>query len=380
MMTFDEVTFPETLMGVTGGPNFMLVILTTRQGKEYRISNTNNQVHEFDATPLLRDEASIQTLTEFIAARNGSARGFRFRDWTDYTTALDDVSEPVSSSSCGEVVLEGGEHRLYKRYEDGNGYSYDRRIFKPRAASFTLKSGASVVDPGDYTLDTGRGIITFPGAAPADLSWHGYFDVPVHFTSDTDDLQSLTIADFKNATIACAMKEMLLVDGALSWETDTPIYPTVDGGGTPGGGSPGGGSPGGGSGGGGGGNPGSPEDPDDPSTVFETCEELIASKGTFTLTATIDAESISVSMPYDSGLGYWKGLQSGGPYDGWQGSVECVGGNIVVTFTYAPPANCEGWQGQITGIVSSGSPTFGAFSNGICGGTPPTETMTGSIS
>lgn len=260
MIPFDDVVLPETLVSGSagGGPQFAITVMSKRTGVEHRIANVKNQQHAFDVTPVVKTDAAFNTLVNFIASRNGSARGFRFRDWADYSTAADDVGDPTSGTSSGIVTLENGEYRLYKRYDDGNGYTYDRRITKARASSFVLKSGGSVVSSG-YTLSD-TGVLSFSGSPPASLTWNGYFEVPVHFASGSEEVIGMTYDDFRQVNTSLSLQELQVFDGSVTWHTDTPSWPVVpSGGGGPGPG-PGGGGPGGGTGGGGSGGGKSPED------------------------------------------------------------------------------------------------------------------------
>lgn len=386
MIPFDETTFPESLIaGATaGGPEFPITVILKRNGVEFRIANTQNQHHAFEAAPVVRSELAFEQLVSFVVARNGSARGFRFRDWADYSTASDDVSDPSSGSTSGVVLFEDGQYRLYKRYNDGNGYSYDRRISKPRASGFILKSSGSVVASG-YTLDASTGIITFSGGTPPSLSWCGYFDVPVHFASSSaEEVIGISYDDFRTSGVSISLEEMQIFDGELDWETDTPEWPVENGAGGSGGGPTGGGPTGGGGGDGGGGG----QSPEEEIITLDSCEEFYAltTGSSFSFVGDIDGEAINVTCPYDSGVGYHRGFQSGGPYDGWQLGIGCSAGPGIngyvttVTFTPAPPGTCIGWQLTIPDIVLAGGGTMTAFSYGACGGSPPAETMTGSFS
>lgn len=300
MIPFDEVTFPDLLRsGLTGGPEFDVTVLSRRTGDEVRIANRRYALHQYNTAPVIRNETTLQQIISFYVARRGSARGFRFRDWFDFSTNANDVVGEDglidASSARGLILLEDDEYRLYKRYTDGS-YTYDRRITKPR--NITLYVGSSVVSSATYTI-TSNGKINFTGTAPSGVRWVGTFDVPVRFSPDGDELQSITLTDFRNNDFAVPLEEVIIFDGEPSWHNDTPLDPTGRtnnpyGTGT----GDQGGPPRGGTGGGSGGGGNSPEPPE-PIIVTDMtmCDDMPGS-----ITITLGGDWIDGGPP-PNGLG-----------------------------------------------------------------------------
>jgi uncharacterized protein (TIGR02217 family) len=80
--------------------------------------------------------------------------------------------------------------QLYKRYIHADSMrTKDRKITRPRSTTGTLLiSGVPKTLGVDYTVDDATGIFTIPsGPSAANLTWTGYFYVPVHFMDDTID-------------------------------------------------------------------------------------------------------------------------------------------------------------------------------------------------
>ncbi len=194
-MAFDETQIPLRIgFGSQGGPAFSTEIVTVDGGYEKRNQNWSQARRHFDAATGLRSAADIATLLTFFHARAGRARGFRLKDWSDFTSAADNTSAPAFSDQLiGTGNGSATAFQLTKTYTSG-GVSHVRNIVKPVTAT-TVIGVAGVQLMSGWSVDTATGIITFsspPSAASAITA--GYqFDVPVRF--DTDQL-NLSVEDF----------------------------------------------------------------------------------------------------------------------------------------------------------------------------------------
>jgi uncharacterized protein (TIGR02217 family) len=174
---FDEVQFPTDISeGAVGGPMYNTVVVVGSSGAEQRVSQWQNARLRWDVSQALKGQAQIEELIAFFRARDGKARGFRFKDWTDYRC----TDAPLSVSVGATTV------QLTKTYASG-GVSKVRKITKPVAGTVVIKKNGATL--AGCTVDTTTGVVTLPAAAQAGeaYTWSGQFDVPVRF--DTDEMR-----------------------------------------------------------------------------------------------------------------------------------------------------------------------------------------------
>ncbi len=191
-MSFDETLLPLRVgFGSGGGPAFSTEIITVEGGYERRTQNWSQARRRFDAATALRSPADIATLLAFFHARAGRARGFRLRDWSDYSSASDGMSTPAFTNQTigtGNAVLT--TFQLIKTYSSG-GVNHVRDIRKPVSGSVIIGVNG-VQQMSGWSVNTVTGIVTFT-AAPASGATitAGYqFDVPVRFDTDRLDLST----------------------------------------------------------------------------------------------------------------------------------------------------------------------------------------------
>ncbi len=184
-MAFDEVRLPLRIAyGAKGGPQFLTEVVSIQSGYERRNQCWSQARRRFDAQTGIVTAADASVLLSFFLARGGRARGFRLRDWQDYTSAADGFSPP----SWDDQVIASGDDvttqfQLIKTY---NGVT--RSIRKPEAASVRVGLAGTELTSG-WSVDETTGIVTFAQApASGSVVKAGFtFDVPVRF--DTDQLQ-----------------------------------------------------------------------------------------------------------------------------------------------------------------------------------------------
>lgn len=175
MPDFDEVRLPEHISDASsGGPMFNTIVMRTDSGAEQRIAVWVSPLLRWDISYGIMNDASATELIKFFRAREGRLRGFRFKDWTDYRFA----SEELVLSTDGLVG------QIVKRYTSG-GITRVRHINKPVQGSLSFTVGGAPWNP--TSIDYATGLVTLAEAAGPILAT-GELDVPVRF--DTDQMTS----------------------------------------------------------------------------------------------------------------------------------------------------------------------------------------------
>lgn len=206
-MAFDEVQLPLRVgFGSAGGPAFSTEIITIDGGYERRNQNWASARRNFDAATGLRSAGDVATLLHFFHARAGRARGFRVKDWSDYSSASDGISTPAfNNQMIGTGNGTTTQFQLIKTYSSG-GINHVRSIRKPLAGSVLIGLNGTASSSG-WSVDTTTGIITFSTAplAGAAITAGFLFDVPVRF--DTDQLH-ISAEDFQQHTARIPLLEV----------------------------------------------------------------------------------------------------------------------------------------------------------------------------
>jgi uncharacterized protein (TIGR02217 family) len=185
-MSFDEVELPLRVgFGSKGGPNFSTEIVVIDSGYERRNQNWAQARRVYDVRAGVRSTADAAALLNFFHARAGRARGFRLRDWSDYSSAADNLSTPAFSD---QAIATGdgatGIFQLVKNYASG-GVTHVRTINKPVTGSIVIGVNGTALTTG-WSVDTTTGLVTFatPPASGAQITAGYLFDVPVRFDAD----------------------------------------------------------------------------------------------------------------------------------------------------------------------------------------------------
>ena len=181
-MSFDEVRLPENIeQGAQGGPRFNTTVLTLSSGYEKRNQDWSQARASWDLSYAVQGKADLASIIAFFRVRRGRARGFRFKDWSDFRVA----GQLIGTGDGAATAFQ-----LFKRYSDAGG-TYDRIIKKPVSGTIEVRVNSVVV--ANYTLDVTTGIVTFD-AAPADthpIEASFQFDVAVRFDTDQLDVNML---------------------------------------------------------------------------------------------------------------------------------------------------------------------------------------------
>lgn len=186
-MSFHEVLFPERIAyGAVGGPKFKTTVMSLASGYEKRNIDWSKVRHEYDVSYGLKTQAELEEIREFFYARKGKAYGFLFKDWADYKLA-----QSIGSTNGSQAAFQ-----IFKRYDDSAAL-YDRNLTKIKASGFQISVGATVLGPGNFTLNATTGIVTldnsFATTTAQSVVVTCEFYVPVRF--DTDHLATV-LEDF----------------------------------------------------------------------------------------------------------------------------------------------------------------------------------------
>lgn len=188
-MPIDDVEFPRELAyGSSGGPQFSTVVTKLTSGFEGRQQQWERALLQFDAAPAVLNKERLATLLRFFYARRGRARGFKFLDYMDFTSAADNQSAPTATDQIigiGDGVKQ--TFQLRKVYSD-DGAEYERGISQPVADTVVISLNDVAQGSGWTLLSLGK--VFFDVAPPVGVVVKAGFEfrVPVRF--DTDFLET----------------------------------------------------------------------------------------------------------------------------------------------------------------------------------------------
>ena len=204
-MAFDETRFPTTEdYGFRGGPRFKTTLFIAKSGHEQRVANWSATKGTWTVGLGLRGVSQLVELREFFYARNGRAKGFRFRDWNDYCSDMAGLSAynlangttyggggaqidtlPPASQLTAQSIGTGGNspYQLIKTYTDLTDFT--KLIQKPVNGALRIYDDGAEHTVG-VTPDWTTGLVTI---SPDITGGHAvtadyYFDIPVRFDTD----------------------------------------------------------------------------------------------------------------------------------------------------------------------------------------------------
>ncbi|MEP2717618.1 DUF2460 domain-containing protein [Pseudophaeobacter sp.] len=196
-MSFHDIRFPASLsFGSVGGPERRTDVVTLANGYEERNTPWAHSRRRYDAGLGLRSLDDIELLIAFFEARQGQIFGFRWKDWSDYKSALPTAELDFRDQVIGRGDGETTAFQLIKNYRSGDTI-YQRPITKPVAGSLRLGLGQEeLFEDVDFTLqdDTGWVTLSHPPEEGSEVVAGFEFDVPVRF--DTDSIQT-SVASFQ---------------------------------------------------------------------------------------------------------------------------------------------------------------------------------------
>lgn len=217
-MAFDETRFPTAEdYGFRGGPRFKTTLFIAKSGYEQRVANWSATKGMWTVGLGLRAISQLDELRQFFYARNGRARGFRFRDWNDYCSdmpglsaynlangttygangSLIDTLPPASQLTAQYIGTGAGggntDYQIIKTYTDLTDFT--KPIYKPvdgsGAGCRVYYNGVVKTEGADYDIDYTDGTLTLTPDAGAGVvvTMDYYFDLPVRFDTDYMEAQ-----------------------------------------------------------------------------------------------------------------------------------------------------------------------------------------------
>lgn len=195
MSGFHEVRFPDRIAyGSMGGPQFATRVVETASGHEQRNMEWSEARAEYDVGSGLAGEEDLALLLAFFRARKGRAYGFRFKDWSDFRSSMDNRAVTPLDQHLGVGDGAVKSFQIVKTYASGPA-SHRRVIAKPVAGTVRIALDG-VEQTGGWTVDLTAGIVTFDQApATGIVVTAGFeFDVPVRFREDSLRLSLETFA------------------------------------------------------------------------------------------------------------------------------------------------------------------------------------------
>ena len=203
-MAFHEVQFPDTISyGSSGGPGFKTNIHVVDSGAEQRVGRWNQARRRYNARYGIKSLDQLTALMAFYIARRGPLHGFRWKDWTDYTTAAN--HRDASAFDDQVIAIHDGvtqHYQMVKRYTSG-GVTRVRNITKPVDGTFTLGI-EGIEQVGGFSINPSTGIVTLNigGLSGGETITGGCeFDVPVRFGAEIDELLGISIDDFDQGNV-----------------------------------------------------------------------------------------------------------------------------------------------------------------------------------
>ena len=148
------------------------VVVALGTGREQRNVDWSSQRCSFDISYGIQYKEDFIDVVKFFYARLGKARGFRFKDWSDFEA----VNEQIGIGDGTTTIFQ-----LVKNYT--SLVVYQRKITRPVAGTVAVRVNGATVP---YTVNNNTGVVTFTSApaAAAVIMADFEFDVPMRFEND----------------------------------------------------------------------------------------------------------------------------------------------------------------------------------------------------
>ena len=176
MITIDNVRLPEDVeRGVQGGPMFNTIVVNTEGGGTDTNQNWQYPLFLGDVGYGIQDVDDFQDVIAFFYARRGRARGFLYKDWSDYTFT-------ASTLGTGDDVET--DFQVVKIYSD-TILPFSRKLTRPIESSMTVYANGTPISDANWSLVSGGIVrIPVPPVGGVVITATGEFDIPVHFSND----------------------------------------------------------------------------------------------------------------------------------------------------------------------------------------------------
>jgi uncharacterized protein (TIGR02217 family) len=165
---FIEERFPPLISrGAVGGLRWPLNRIRLQSGFVHRYPKADQPEGSWEVSHVARRHNAFEVVRNFWMITNGGAKGFRFKDWTDFK---------VTAATCALVAIDSTHSQLARRYGFG-AETFDRTLQKIVANTFVPTGGSGL------TLDYNTGILTH-GSGSAPSAFRCEFDCPCIFGTD----------------------------------------------------------------------------------------------------------------------------------------------------------------------------------------------------
>ena len=185
MDTFHDVRLPLRLgFGASGGPERRSEIIELASGKEVRNARWAGARRRWDLAGAVSDMAALSELAAFFEARRGRLHGFRFRDFTDFSSGPG--AQAVTASN--QVIGTGDGGTLTFQLSKTNG-EVVRVISRPVDGSVVIALDG-VQQASGWSVDLTTGEVVFDSAPGIGVSVSAgfLFDCAVRFDTDRLDM------------------------------------------------------------------------------------------------------------------------------------------------------------------------------------------------
>lgn len=203
MNGFLEVRFPEDIAcGAVCTSARQTDVVSMRSGYEQRNAVWKNSRRSYDIGTGIKSLKDIQDVVAFFESCSGRLRGFRFKDYADYTSCPQGNAVTAFDQVIG--TGDGGAHayQLIKTYSVATA-AWSRVIAKPVSGSVKIAVQDVEVLEGWY-VDTQTGIVSFDVAPELGtcITAGFEFDIPVRFQDDVlqfsvDSIASGSVSSIK---------------------------------------------------------------------------------------------------------------------------------------------------------------------------------------
>ncbi len=218
-MAFIETPrFPDTISyGSSGGPEYNTTVIGLGSGHEQRIRNFDHPLHKYNVGLGVKVLTDLETILHYYHVVAGRFDGFRFKDFTDFSSAglgntVTNSDQNLGTGNSTDGNDGNADFDLIKVYSFGTT-NYSRPIYKPVSGTVLVAVDAvAKTETVHYNVDYTIGRITFTaGNNPltGEVVTAGFeFDVPVRYDSDTIDISH----EFFNAgALQIILKEIRIV-------------------------------------------------------------------------------------------------------------------------------------------------------------------------
>ena len=188
--SIDAVVLPIRLAdGFSGGPMFSTHVDELDSGATSGNQNWSNGKMRYDLKDAIRGISDVPAMRSFFRGCLGRARGFLFKDTSDFSSASDDIGTPdPTDQSLGTGDGATANFQLRKGYSNGVTTNW-RKITRPKSGTIRVSvDGVEQTITTDFTVSTTTGIVTFvagsiPAAGTAVTAGFEFY-VPVFFDVD----------------------------------------------------------------------------------------------------------------------------------------------------------------------------------------------------